>query len=78
VLTELLNSLERKIAELNFRSYEVLNILISGTRHLVEPGNSFSNINTTDTTCDECGNDLVAEGESKCLECLENMIVSKS
>jgi hypothetical protein len=28
--------------------------------------------------CDECGNDLVAEGESKCLECLESMIVSKS
>jgi hypothetical protein len=26
--------------------------------------------------CDECGNDLVAEGESKCLECLESMIVS--
>jgi hypothetical protein len=22
-------------------------------------------------TCDECGDDLVAEGESKCLECLE-------
>jgi hypothetical protein len=21
--------------------------------------------------CDECGNDLVAEGENKCLECLE-------
>jgi hypothetical protein len=26
--------------------------------------------------CDECGNDLVAEGEGKCLECLESMIVS--
>jgi hypothetical protein len=26
--------------------------------------------------CEECGNDLVAEGESKCLECLENMILS--
>jgi hypothetical protein len=26
--------------------------------------------------CDECGNDLVAEGESKCLECLESMILS--
>jgi hypothetical protein len=22
-------------------------------------------------TCEECGDDLVAEGESKCLECLE-------
>jgi hypothetical protein len=28
--------------------------------------------------CDECGNDLVAEGESKCLECLEGMIRSNS
>ena len=78
VLTELLNSLERKIAGLNSKSYEVLSILINATTHLVEPGNSFSNINTTDTTCDECGNDLVAEGESKCLECLESMIVSNS
>lgn len=30
--------------------------------------------------CDECGNDLVAEGESKCLDCLEfaNMDLSKT
>jgi hypothetical protein len=28
--------------------------------------------------CEECGNDLVVEGENKCLECLENMIQSKS
>ena len=47
VLTELLNSLERKTAELNFKSYEVLNILINATTHLVEPGNSFSSTNTT-------------------------------
>ncbi len=47
VLTELLNSLERKIAELNSKSYEVLNILINATTHLVEPGNSFSSTNTT-------------------------------
>ena len=47
VLTELLNSLERKIAELNSKSYEVLNILINATTHLVEPGNSFSNTSTT-------------------------------
>ena len=79
VLTELLNSLERKIAGLNFKSYEVLNILINATTHLVEPGNSFSSTSTTDTICDKCGNDLVAEGQSKCLECLENsVLVSKS
>ena len=79
VLTELLNSLERKIAELNSKSYEALNILISGIVPPVKRGTSFSNTSTTDTTCDECGNDLVAEGQSKCLECLEKaMLVSKS
>ena len=44
VLTELLNSLERKITDLNIKSYEVLNTLISDTTHLVEPTNSFSPI----------------------------------
>ena len=77
VLTELLNSLERKIAELNFKSYEALNILISGTRHLVKPTTSSSSTGIT-KICDECGNDQVAEGENKCLECLESMIVSRS
>ena len=29
--------------------------------------------------CDECGDDLVAEGQSKCLDCLEKaMLVSNS
>ena len=36
-LTELLNSLERKITEANIKSYEVLNIFLHGTTHLVEP-----------------------------------------
>ena len=44
VLTELLSSLERKITDLNIKSYEVLNTLISDTTHLVEPTNSFSPI----------------------------------
>jgi hypothetical protein len=53
--------------------------LISGTVPPVKRGTSFSNTSTTDTTCDECGNDLVAEGQSKCLECLEKaMLVSRS
>ena len=44
VLTELLSSLERKITDLNIKSYEVLNTLISDTTHLVEPTNFFSPI----------------------------------
>ncbi len=47
VLTELLNSLERKIAELNSKSYEALNILISGINHRAEP--TTSSLNTTIT-----------------------------
>ena len=41
-LTALLNSLERKIAEANIKSLEVLNTLLNDTTHLVEPGNFFS------------------------------------
>ena len=37
VLTELLNSLERKIADLNTKSYEALNTLINGINHRAEP-----------------------------------------
>ena len=42
VLTELLNSLEREIAELSIRSCEVLNIFLSDTKHLVRHTSSFS------------------------------------
>ena len=42
VLTELLSSLERKITDLNIKSYEALNTLINDTTHLVEPISSFS------------------------------------
>ena len=79
VLTELLNSLEREIAELSIRSCEVLNIFLSDTKHLVRHTSSFSSTIIIDDTCDECGNDLVVEGQSKCLDCLEKaMLVSKS
>ena len=79
VLTELLNSLERKIAELSIKSYEVLNIFLSGTTHRAEPIIFFSSTNIIEDTRDDCGNDLVAEGQSKCLDCLEKaMLVSKS
>ena len=37
VLTVLLNSLERKITDLNIKSLEVLNTFQSDTTHLVEP-----------------------------------------
>jgi len=76
-LTELLNCLERKIVEANIKSYEVLNTYLSDTEHPVRHTSSFLNTDII-SICDECGNDLVAEGESKCLECLESMIVSKS
>jgi hypothetical protein len=53
--------------------------LISGTVPPARRGTSFSSTSTTDIICDKCGNDLVAEGQSKCLECLENsVLVSKS
>ena len=78
-LMELLNSLERKITEANTKSYEVLNIFLSGTTHRAEPITFFSSTNIIEDTCDDCGNDLVAEGQSKCLDCLEKaMLVSKS
>ena len=50
VLTELLNSLERKIAELSIRSCEVLNIFLSDTKHLVKHTSSFSSIDITNET----------------------------
>jgi hypothetical protein len=50
VLTELLNSLERQIADLSIRSCEVLNIFLSDTKHLVRQTSSFSSIDITDET----------------------------
>ena len=77
-LTELLNSLERKIAELSIKSCEVLNIFLQDTKHLAEQKVSFSSTDIIDT-CNECGDDLVVEGQSKCLDCLEKaMLVSNS
>ena len=48
VLTELLNSLEREIAELSIRSCEVLNIFLSDTKHLVRQTSSFSSTTITE------------------------------
>ena len=47
-LTELLNSLEREIAELSIRSCEVLNIFLRDTKHLAEHTSSFSSVTITD------------------------------
>ena len=47
VLTELLNSLEKEIAELSIKSCEVLNIFLSDTKHLVSHTSSFSSTTTT-------------------------------
>ena len=78
VLTELLNSLEKQIVDLSIRSCEVLNIFLQDTKHLAKQKVSFSSTDIIDT-CNECGDDLVAEGQSKCLDCLEKaMLVSNS
>jgi len=47
VLTELLNSLERKIVELNIKSLEVLNTYLNDTEHPARHTDSFSNTDTT-------------------------------
>jgi hypothetical protein len=46
-LTELLSSLERKIVELNFKSYEALNILMLAMAPLAKPTTSSSETTTT-------------------------------
>jgi len=49
VLTELLNSLERKIVELSIKSCEVLNIFLSDTEHLARRTGSSSHTDITDS-----------------------------
>jgi len=73
-LSELLNSLESVVESLNYRSftvYDTLNTVIENLRASLS-----SSITDTDgiKICDECGNDEVAEDESKCLDCLESML----
>ena len=48
-LMVLLNSLERQTAELNTKSYEVLNTLLQDTTHLAEPTTFSSKITITDS-----------------------------
>ena len=73
-LMELLNSLESVVHDLNYKSftvYDTLNTAIQGVRAALCGITQEAGI---ETTCDECGNDLAVEGESKCLECLEGML----
>jgi hypothetical protein len=74
-LTELLNSLESVVANLNYKSSEAIDTLLIATRGVrVALYGTATESAGTDLTCDECGNDTVVEGESKCLECLESMV----
>jgi hypothetical protein len=50
VLTELLNSLERKIVDLSIRSCEVLNTFLNDTEHLAKQKISFSNTDIINET----------------------------
>ena len=74
-LTELLSSLENVVANLNSKSStlcDTLSTAILGVSAVLSatPTGSAG----IDQTCDDCGGDIVAEGESKCLECLEAML----
>jgi hypothetical protein len=74
-LSELLNSLENVVESLNYKSFTVYDTLthaIQGVR--VALSAIVTDEAGIDITCDECGGDLVAEGESKCLECLESSV----
>ena len=46
VLTELLNSLERQIADLSIKSCEVLNTFLQDTKHLAKQKSFFSSTTT--------------------------------
>jgi hypothetical protein len=75
-LSELLNSLESVVDDLNFKSftaYDTLNTAMENLRRVLL-SDTLIEEDGIDTICNECGNDTVAEGQDKCLECLENMI----
>jgi hypothetical protein len=74
-LTELLSSLENVVADLNSKSYTALDTLaiaIQGAR--VALSATVIDEVGTEVACNDCGNDLVAEGQDKCLQCLEDML----
>jgi len=74
-LTELLNSLESVVENLQFKSftaYDTLVIAIEQTR-AAHSGTVIEEAGT-ESVCLNCGNDLVSEGNDHCLECLQSMI----
>jgi hypothetical protein len=74
-LMELLNSLENVVHDLNYKSftvYDTLNTAIEAVR--VALLHTTIDEGGTEVICNECGNDLAVEGESKCLDCLEGML----
>ena len=73
-LTELLNCLEKTVANLNYKSSTLLDTLSTATQAVSAVLLKQTEDAGTDTICDECGNDTVVEGENKCLECLESML----
>ena len=73
-LMELLNSLESVVESLQYKSFTAYDTLASATENLRAVLLPFTDTTTGTEICDECGNDLVVEGESKCLECLESML----
>jgi hypothetical protein len=74
-LLELLNSLESVVDSLNYKSFTAYDTLVTATEavRVALLGTPIESAGT-DLICNECGNDTVAEGESKCLECLEAML----
>jgi len=74
-LTELLNSLENVVQDLNYKSftaYDTLNTAIEAIRAALS-GTAIEG-RGTDVICNNCGNDTVVEGEAQCLDCLEGML----
>jgi len=73
-LMELLNCLEKTVANLNSKSSTLLDTLNTATEAVSAVLIVTQIAGAGIEICDECGNDTVVEGESKCLECLEAML----
>jgi len=71
-LTELLNSLEKQVETLNFKSFTVYDTFNTAIEDLRAALSIHTEDAGTNKICYDCGNDLVAEGQEKCLECLES------
>ena len=70
-LLELLSSLESVVENLNYKSFTLYDTLNTAIEAVSVVLNATPIESAGIEICVECGNDTVAEGESKCLECLE-------